>query len=242
MNATANLEACRAARIPRGGLVALAALRRSADVHVTEFGDEAWIDWPGEMPSLVNALLAIEGARLYRKAKLGWIAIDRSLPDFAVPEMQESLALDRAIVPASFDAVAVPIFQGKRIPITLKANASPRPTSALRCHPNALQEWCDRATAAEIEAVSAACCGSSVWLRGGLPALPNVERFWGERVLVPVGYRPEPDWPEAALRQAAIVDDDEILVLTPDGPEAIAVGAFRALSRASVRRLLHKSA
>jgi hypothetical protein len=48
--------------------------------------------------------------------------------------------------------------------------------------------------------------------------------------------RPEPDWPESPLRFAAIVDDDETLVLTANGPEALPDSAFGPLTRASVRR------
>lgn len=241
MSATPHLDDCRAARVPREGLAVLAPLRHMTNVHVVELGHEAWVSWEGEMPSVVNTLLAIEGARLYRPSQSGWHLLDQSLPDFAVPHTQESLRLDRAVVPEPCIPVMLQAFRGERIPVSLTPCDRPRPTTALRCQRATLIEWCDRAPMAEIEAISGAWSGSKVWLRGRLPALPDAERFWGERVLTPLGFRPEPDWPESALRQAAIVDDEEILVLTAEEPEAIALSAFRKLSRASIRRLSHSA-
>jgi hypothetical protein len=64
-----------------------------------------------------------------------------------------------------------------------------------------------------------------------------VERFWGDRVLVPLGFRAEPDWPEGALREAANVGPDELLVLTENATEAIPADAFGPLTRGAVRRV-----
>lgn len=238
MSATPHLDACRAARVPREGLAVLAPLRHMTNVRVVELGHEAWVSWEGEMPSVVSALLAVEGARFYRPSESGWQMLDQALPDFTVPRTQESLPLDRAVVPEPCVPITLANFRGKRIPISIVACDRPRPTAALRCHCAALMEWSDRAPTAEIEALSGAWSGTNVWLRGRLPALLKAERFWGERVLAPLGFRAEPDWPDAALRQAALVDDDEILVLTAEEPEAISLAAFRKLTRASIRRLL----
>jgi MoxR-vWA-beta-propeller ternary system domain bpX2 len=241
MNATASLDACRAARIPKSGLAVLAPLRRMTNVRVIEIGQEAWITWDGEMPSVVNALLAIEGSSLYRRTDSSWLVIDRSVPDFSVPHPKKSLPLDCAVVPNPIDALPAPEFQGRRIPVTLKPCDKPRPTTAQRCRLQALAQWGERATTAEIEVVTGAWNGTHVWLRGRLPALPTAERFWGERVLIQLGWRADPDWPEAALLEAAIVDKEELLVLTADGPEAIALAAFKPLSRARIRRLITNS-
>ena len=60
-------------------------------------------------------------------------------------------------------------------------------------------------------------------------------RFWGETVLVPTGFRPEPDLPAAALRAALGVAADELLVLDETGAEVIPRAAFEPLTRAGVR-------
>lgn len=57
-------------------------------------------------------------------------------------------------------------------------------------------------------------------------------------MLIPLGFRPEPDWPESALREAANVGPQETLVLFEDGAEVIPADVFRPLTRAAIRRSL----
>ena len=38
---------------------------------------------------------------------------------------------------------------------------------------------------------------------GTLPLLPESVRYWGSELLVPLGFRAEPDLPEAAIRGVA---------------------------------------
>jgi hypothetical protein len=45
-----------------------------------------------------------------------------------------------------------------------------------------------------------------------LPLLPGGERFWGERVLLPLGWRAEPELPESAIYAALGIEDDAILL------------------------------
>ena len=71
-----------------------------------------------------------------------------------------------------------------------------------------------------------------------LPATPGADRFWGDRVLIALGFRSNPDWPESALREAAQVGRNEILILTENAAEAIPANAFRPLTRAAIRRCL----
>ena len=71
-------------------------------------------------------------------------------------------------------------------------------------------------------------------LGGRLPAVPG-ERFWGDRVLVPAGFRPEPDLPPYVLRSACDVAENELLLLDLAGAAAIRDDAFEPLTRAGVR-------
>jgi hypothetical protein len=62
------------------------------------------------------------------------------------------------------------------------------------------------------------------------------QRFWGTRLLVPLGLRVEPALPEPVLLDALRVSEQELLVLDPRGGEVIPQDAFRPLKRAGVRR------
>ena len=99
-----------------------------------------------------------------------------------------------------------------------------------------MRAWVDRATTRELASVQAARHGERVLLRGDrLPAIANAERFWGDGVLRPLGFRVEPDLPETAIRAAAAVSLNELLVLAADGAEAIPYEAFTPLTRAAAR-------
>jgi len=54
------LTACRAARVPMDGLRALAPLRSKAGVKIV-LGDDAWVEWEGDRPDVIAALLAVPG-------------------------------------------------------------------------------------------------------------------------------------------------------------------------------------
>ena len=232
------LDACRAARLPRPALAALAPLRAAGGVQVV-VGAFAWVTWDGPRPDVIAAVLAIPGAELFEPRDGRWFRPGARLPAFDVPPAGEPVPLDRAIVPAGFPATEPGDRELKRVPLRLVRCEARRPTSAVRCSLSALQAWADTATTAEIAAVHAARCGDVAWLRGRpLPAVVKAERFWGERVLIPLGLRAEPDWPEAALREAANVGPDELLVLTETGTEAIPSDAFRPLTRGAVRRVV----
>jgi hypothetical protein len=96
-----------------------------------------------------------------------------------------------------------------------------------------LSAWADSAPSDDIEAVEAAICGETVLLRGRLPALVG-ERFWGRRLLVAAGWRPEPDLAEGVLAEALGLGDDFALFAS-DGVEVVPSTAFGPLTRAGVR-------
>jgi GNAT superfamily N-acetyltransferase len=239
MSESSALAGCRAARMPKERLSLLAPLRRLSSVRIVETAYDAWVVWEGDMPSVVRALLPAAGLMLYSRHNGVWRPFGAAVPDFEVPLIGEPIALHRAVLPAPISAALAPDFQGKRVMVTLVRDARPRPATALRCGLQAVIQWCDQATSHEIGHLRGAVCGERVWVFGdNVPPLPNGERFWGRRLLTPLGFRPDPDWPEATLRLAAVVDDDEILALTADGAETLPAAAVRPLSRAAVRRLV----
>jgi MoxR-vWA-beta-propeller ternary system domain bpX2 len=237
MNHPHPLNACRAARVPTRGLAALAPLRAKGGVHVVMDKATAWVTWDGDRRDVVDALLIVPGVEWFESRDGGWFGFGSRLPAFDVPPRGESIPLVRALVPAAFATAEAEARELARVNLRLVRCELPRPSTALRCRVEALRPWVDKATTAEITRVKAARRGDVAWLLGHvLPAIPGAERFWGERILVPLGYRADPDWPEQALREAAGVGSEEILILTAEGAEAIPAPAFRPLTRGALRR------
>src|SRR5438067_1272784 len=68
-----------------------------------------------------------------------------------------------------------------------------------------------------------------------LPALARGERFWGNPLFVPLGWRPEPEFPSEAWREVLGLTEGEFLFFTAAGAEVIAREVFQPLSRSSLR-------
>jgi hypothetical protein len=230
------LSAARAAQLPPAGLEALAPLRTRPGVTVIESPGHAWVEWPPGDAEVVRHLLPVPGVRFFARRDDRWFPLGGSLPDFDRPPAGEAKSLDRAVIPAKVQPLPPPEQIGPPVPLRVVPDDRPRPTAALRTTTAALAEWAATATTAEMARLQAARSGDVVWLLGqGVPHLAG-ERFWGESVLVPLGFRPEPDWPPAALRECSGVAGDELLVLAPDAAEALPRSAFRPLTRAGARR------
>ena len=123
---------------------------------------------------------------------------------------------------------------------------SVRPATAIRCELAILAAWVDRATSAELAPLQGVWRtapdgeeGNSeafiIGVSGTLPLLPGCVRYWGNGLLLPLGFRAEPDLPEAAIRGAAGAGDGDLAVLDRDGLELITRASFAPLARASVR-------
>jgi hypothetical protein len=214
-------------------------LRAKGGVHVVVDETTAWITWDGDRRDVVDALLIVPEVEWFESRDGGWFGFGSRLPTFDVPPGGESIPLARALVPAAFAPAEAGAREPARVNLRLVRCELPHPTTALRCRVEALRSWADKATTAEITRVRAAWRGDVTWLIGhALPAIPGAERFSGARVLVPLGFRADPDWPESALREAASVSDQEILVLAGDWAEAIPAPAFRPLTRGALRRAM----
>ena len=76
----------------------------------------------------------------------------------------------------------------------------------------------------------------SSWAHAGeLPLLPESVRYWGTDLLVPLGFRADPELPEGAIRRVVGAGDGDLVVLDEEGFELIARDAFKPLSRAGIR-------
>jgi hypothetical protein len=109
----------------------------------------------------------------------------------------------------------------------------------MRCELQSLAAWVERATTIELNEVTGVRSRDAVVLRGQrLPNLPVARRYWGERVLAPLGHRPEPALPDKALLAALDVDDETLALLDFEGVELLPLSVFQPLTRAGVRLAL----
>jgi hypothetical protein len=230
------LDHTAAALMPASGLAALAAVRCRADVTVILVDDRAWVTWPPGDAAVWHRLLAVPGVRFFEERDGAWYELGHRVPAFDLPPTGDAKPFDRVLFPAPLATEPAPPFAEPPVPLRLVPSDQIHATTALRTTLAAIQPWADRATTAELTAVRAARCGGRVLLRGDrLPVIPDAERFWGDRVLAPLGCRVEPDLPETAIRAAAGVSLSEVLILTAAGVEAVPEGAFAPLTRAGVR-------
>jgi hypothetical protein len=157
------------------------------------------------------------------------------LPAFDVPSDAEARPLLHVLTPAPVQSESgAPSFR----PLTLRLvrDDRPRAASALCCTLAELAGWAEQATSKQLAALTAICAGECVLLRGErLPPLAAAERYWGRTVLTPLGFRPEPELSEGALREALPLRDEEIALLGENGFEAIDARLFQPLTRAAVR-------
>jgi hypothetical protein len=68
-----------------------------------------------------------------------------------------------------------------------------------------------------------------------LPPIPAAQRYWGDDVLVPTGFRLEPDLRAGVVREAAGATTQELLRFDESGAELIPRAVFEPLSRAGIR-------
>jgi hypothetical protein len=236
---TLSLDQACAASMPVERLAALAPLRHLAGVQVKVTADLAWLFWEAGNDQVLRQVLPLTGAILYARRNGVWSRVGRHVPAFDVLEADDLVALSRVLIPELTRAEPTPEPEVTPRRVTVTRDARPRPASALRCELRHLARWVDVAPTAEIAAVRGARLGDRVMLLGDrLPTVRRAERFWGTRLLTPLGYRPEPALPADALREALGVRDWELLVLSPSGGEAIPLDAFRPLTRAGLRLAL----
>jgi len=225
-------------------MLGLAGLRRIEGVSVLDDGDHAWVFWEAGDDRVLRAILPAEGGELFERRGEHWHRAGHRLPSFGLVPAGEPVALARAITPEPFTAELPGGASARPARLGLDRDARPRPTSAALCPLVELVRWADSATSSELEAIRGA-------VSGDLGAAPGPDapppgrvgaRYWGRRVLVPIGHSPRPPLPEAALLEALGASEQEVLRLVPgpDGPtvEAIPLDAFRPLTRAGVRLAL----
>jgi hypothetical protein len=227
--------------LPRDRLAELAEIRCVPGVRVALASDRAWARFEAGDERVVRRVLPIAGVRLYARRDGSWFAHGQHLPAFEVPENLDDQPLHQVLTPAPVQPVAAPPPTLRPLPLTLVADDRPRPTSGMTCDLAGLAAWADTVPTVRLATLRAAHHQGRVFLLGQrLPLLASGERFWGQRVLVPVGQRLEPALPEGAIGAALGLLPEEILILRADKAEIVAREALQPLTRAGLRLALRE--
>lgn len=223
------------ARLPANSLAALAALRCERGLEVARADGWLWLRWEAGNERVLNSVMPLAGCSLFARRDDLWFMPGAALPSFAVPENLEYRPLYQVLFPAPLQPSPPPAHIIAPAPLRLSRDNRPRPTSALLCAPSALQAWADIIPAQRLRSLRSLVLERRLLVLGtGLPALAGSERFWGERVLVPLGYRPDPALAESALADAAGLDREEVLLLRDEGALVLTRTMLTPLTRAAL--------
>lgn len=229
------------ASIPVESLSALGKLRTRATLRVIRVGGRFWLHWPGD-EEVALQVLALPGVRTFIQHDRLWYALGSRVPTSEVPELGEGSALANVLLPASFQPHKPDEAPIEPVILRLERDDYPRPASAMRCSLRALADWADSATSLEMNSLQGVRCGERALVMGKkLPLLSGCQRYWGERVLVPLGYRPRPHLPESALVEALRLHLGELALVDRQGIEVVQRELLAPLSRAGVRLALREA-
>jgi hypothetical protein len=227
-------EVC-CACLPAASLRWLASVRVHAGIRVRLVDDRAWLWWTAGDEIVLQRVLALQGVELFRSREGRWYRPGQRVPAFNVPSEDGARPLLQVVTPASLQPErGAPSF--RPVLLRLVREDQPRAASALCCNLADLAGWAEQATSQQLALLTAMRCGERLLLRGGhLPPLITAERYWGQTILIPLGFRPEPEVSEGTLREALRLREEEIALLGEKGFEAIEARHFQPLTRAGVR-------
>jgi hypothetical protein len=229
------LDEVSCASLPPGSLSGLAGLRTRSGVRAREENGRLWLWWQAGDGEVVSRVLPLSGVALYSRRDGAWFRHGCRLPSSDVPGEDGAPPLVAVLTPAPVTPLQVEFAAGT-VRLAVVRDGRPRPAAALLCELADLARWADTATSRHLGALRAARCGDRVLVLGKrLPPLSAGERWWGDGVLVPLGFRPEPNLPEGVLRQALGLEDGDAALLGVDGAERVPAEAFGPMSRAGVR-------
>jgi hypothetical protein len=181
-------------------------------------------------------MLPVRGVELYAPLNGQWCRHGHHLPAFDFPAQLEYRPLHQVLTPAPVEPLDAALPEHQPVLLTLVEDSRSRRTTALICDHSQLALWADTVTSGRLASLRAATCRGRVLLLGErLPLIPNSERYWGERVLVPLGRRLEPELPESALCAAMELSEHDLLVLRESGAERILGAHLRPLTRAAIK-------
>jgi hypothetical protein len=224
------------ASLPETALPRLAPLRCEPGVQIAAAAGRLWLRFEPGSERVLRGVLPLSGVELFACRDGVWRRFGQSLPAFDYPQQLEFEPLYQRLFPAA--VLPLPPGDAPLTPLrlSLKRDDRPRPTTAMICPLAALQAWTDTVPSIQIERLHGVMRDDKVLVIGaGIPVLVGGERYWGKLVLAPLGLCPDPELPEAALREAAGIGAEELLLLRQENAEALPRAALGRLSRAALR-------
>ncbi len=213
---------------------------------------------------VARTLMAARDAELFVERGGTWYRLGAHLPAFEVPfrDGADGAPLDAVVIPSPVTALRPgrPIDVGP-VPINLVRDESeqPRPTAALGCSLDALAQWVESAPSLLLAPLACVWREVSPGHDGSghrdappiaamtlvlgapgarLPVLSASTRYWGGGtglLMVPLGYRIEPNLPEETIRGVLGAGPDDLVFLAENRVELVPRRSFRPLTRAGVR-------
>ncbi len=233
---TPRLQEVCCASFPADELAALAEVRCVPGVRVALAGERAWLCWQAGDERILRRALPIHGIELYFPRDGRWYRLGHHLPVFAFPADLNYRPLYEVLTPAPVQPIPVPCWDGAPFSLGLAADDRPCPTTSLACDHTTLANWADSVPAVRLRKLHVVHRDGRILLLGDrLPLLPSSERFWGQRVLVPLGFRLDPALPETFVVQALGLADDELLLMRAEKGEVLSRSLFEPLTRAGLR-------
>jgi hypothetical protein len=160
----------------------------------------------------------------------------------------DGVGLDRLLIPGKLSAQRAPNELATPLPVGVVADERQqvRLATALRSSVAAIAAWAEEATSLALSRLRGAwrqenCRDEGepevfvLGEPGRLPHLAESVRYWGTDLLVPVGFRVDPDLPPATIRGVVGAGESDLVVVDDRGIELIDRGAFEPLSRAGIR-------
>jgi hypothetical protein len=227
------------ARLPGSALSILADVRCVPGVEVISDTEYCWLRWPTDRVAVLQRLLPIAGVKLFVKRDHQWHELGRRLPTGPVPLDRPGVPLVQMLAPASFQP-EMPIRLGARkLTLTLAPDHTPRVTTALTCPLATFGKWVDEATSAQVAGLRAAVAEDQLLVLGTkLPVLSGNRRYWGNRILTPLGLRPDPPFTSKVLLEGLQIQRDELALLEETGVRVLPREIFVEVTRAGVRMAL----
>jgi hypothetical protein len=236
-----NLDHVCCASLPLAMLSAVAGLRTRADVRAGEADGRLWLWWSTGDAQVLSRILPIPGIELFERRDGLWFRHGGRLPTPIVPGEEVARPLASVVTPSAVLPLP-PCLARETVSLSLVPDSRFRRATALLCSMTDIARWADSATSHQINGLRATRHKESVLVCGdALPPLPG-QRWWGGGVLIPSGFRPDPDLPESALAQALSVSVGDVVLLTAEGAERVPAATFGPLSRASIRLAFQEQA
>jgi hypothetical protein len=253
-NATTDWKEIRCACMRVNDLHVLAEVRERNEIRVFIAGDRAWVRWQANSDTvheiLARWILPLEGVELFTERGGRWYRLGEHLPVLSVPfhDGEDGVGLDRVLIPGKLSAQrpSGPLPDSLRVGLVPDERPRNRPATAMRCSLQVLSVWAEHATSLQLsrlqgawrQAAAGEQLEAEAFVRGApgkLPHLGEGVRYWGTDLLIPLGFRVDPELPEQAIRAVVGAGEADLVVLDEHGIELIPRDAFEPLLRAGIR-------